>query len=473
MKKKTVKKETPWLKLTAIVLVICFLIGAILAFVRFRQDPGTPYAGCSVELTFDGAASGKAPNGEKYDIGELTSDEVITEGLRRSGLEGKVTAEQVRSNLIVQGSYPENIISQLISYDSLMDFNTRRTVTADDYYPTLYSVKLYHRFDGKLSDQEVKTLLQEIVKAFRDTFAVRYAYVFQPEELPVDLSEYDYSQQLSAISVEISEAAAYAQEIYLEHSLFLYHGMSFNDICLRFTSLLENDINTLNASVTMNALTKNGARMYMQNEYTLFTLKNRLEKMQAYRDKVDELIAKYEKNEVIYLSTTESLTKIDGNSSKTYDQLVERRKSISDTIIQLQSSITTYEKRQEDLQKNGIGLSLSDASGDGNEGVSQSTGGPDTEHADYMNAMEKSIVQLREKQAEILSDFQAMLTQLNQEMLNEATMTVSGVGYAAPKLLSASFVIRVIWTAGPFCALGLIVCLALMIISKRREEKTA
>ena len=43
--------------------------------------------------------------------------------------------------------------------------------------------------------------------------------------------------------------------------------------------------------------------------------------------------------------------------------------------------------------------------------------------------------------------------------------------YDTPKILSGAFIIKCIKTAGPICALGFMVCIILMIISRRKEEK--
>jgi uncharacterized membrane protein len=40
-----------------------------------------------------------------------------------------------------------------------------------------------------------------------------------------------------------------------------------------------------------------------------------------------------------------------------------------------------------------------------------------------------------------------------------------------PSLLSGEFAVRMIKTAGPLCAVGFMVCMVLLIISRRKEEK--
>ncbi len=56
-------KKTHWLRNTLIVLVICGLIGTILAAVLFGKENNRTYAASSIQFSFDGSAEGKAPNG--------------------------------------------------------------------------------------------------------------------------------------------------------------------------------------------------------------------------------------------------------------------------------------------------------------------------------------------------------------------------------------------------------------------------
>ena len=86
---------------------------------------------------------------------------------------------------------------------------------------------------------------------------------------------------------------------------------------------------------------------------------------------------------------------------------------------------------------------------------------------------EKQIEDITAKKDKVTADFKAMLDAYARQEINNRTVMVSGLKYKAPSVLSGEFIIQAIKTAGPFCALGLIVCLFLMLISERRTEKRA
>ena len=66
-----------------------------------------------------------------------------------------------------------------------------------------------------------------------------------------------------------------------------------------------------------------------------------------------------------------------------------------------------------------------------------------------------------------------MLDAYARQEINERTVLVSNLKYKAPNLLSEKFAVKVIKTAGPICALGLMVCLAWMVISRWRNRRSA
>jgi len=87
------------------------------------------------------------------------------------------------------------------------------------------------------------------------------------------------------------------------------------------------------------------------------------------------------------------------------------------------------------------------------------------------DAMDQRIRRLLDKEDGIEEQFAALQKAYSEQKLNASTVAVTEPKYEAPKILSGSFVKKVLKTAGPFCAAGLTVCLILLIISRVKEEK--
>ncbi len=477
------EKKTHWLRTTILVLVACGIVGLILSAVLFFRDPGPTYASATLVLTFDGAAAGIAPNGVPFDLRELNCDEVLSEGLKAAALEETYTPEQIRPSLTVRGVYPDAMAEQVMHYESLLNFTTSRELTVGDYHPTTFGITLTNDFDKSISRDQLTALLKGITEAYRSYFSRVYAYGLDTDSTVFKLEDYDYPQQLQIIEGRLSSISAYAQKLYEKDPAFRFRGAGFNDISVRLNNLIDSSITRLSADLTINALTRDTERMLTQYQYQILDLGIQREKQNQELSKLDKLIASYEKNEIIYLSSADSLTKIDGNSSETYDALVDRRKEVADGITELGSQITNYTLMINDLLSSTSHLrpDAAEEASENSEGestaenVHQPTPEDITESERRLSSqramLEESIRTLTADGNAVIADFKAMLESYNAQQINEMSVNVAGFQYKTPGIASGAFVKLLIMTAGPIIVLGFILCMSLIIINRKKEEK--
>ncbi len=523
---KTEKKPLMLWRKVAYILIGAAIFGVVLSLVLFALDEKPASALADMQLTFDGAAEGIAPDGRRFDIGELTSDEVIAEALKASGLDSKYSVEQISKSLVVAGAYPEDILNQTMSYESLLDFTTNRTLTTERFNPTLFTVKLYNHFDSRISQSNLEKLLKNILTVYKARFAEMYTQGKPSEMMTLPLAGYDYPQQLEILQQRLEIVSKYANEMYEKEPTFRYKGAGFNDIVVRLNALTDSDIGRLNANLTLNALTKDPDRLFTQYTFELRDLGNRLAKRRTQLTKLDALVSSYEKSEILYISTKDSLTKIDGNSTETYDALVDIRRAVAEENTKISSQIATYELKLSDLtgepvvkedktDKGGSGdgtdgtqqgadgtgetgeqgdgtqsgtgngnAGTGNAGDNGNSGENGDAGNTDngskmpaaakldmTATAAQREALEKEIAALEEKSDVVIKDFSEMLAAWNNQKVNDTTVSVSNYRYDSQKLVSGAFIKKTIMTAGPIFALAMILCLCMIIAAKNREMK--
>lgn len=459
-----------------IILAACIVIGLVLSLVLFLADKAPATATGSIQLSFDSAAEGIAPNGAKFSTDDILNDEVLESALKATGFDTTYTAEQIRSSMTVNGVYPDNIVKQMTSYDSLLDFTTSREFNMKKFSPTQFDVSLNNEFDPQISNSDLKNLLQSILKAYKDYFITNYSFGYSTtayNEL-FDLSTYDYPQMLQVIELDMTQIARYATELYEKDPTYRYAGKGFNDIYIRLQNLIDNDLARMNANLTMNALTKNNERLLMQYECEIRDRENELEKKTAELAHLEKLLASYDKNEIIYLSTSDSLNKIDGNSSETYDLLVANKKEVADRITTLKIEINDYRLKMDDLKQNG----LASAKETEMQGTIDLIGSemhveiPQEEPVSLDKAaqtatLEKDMETLLQAKDAILADFAEQLSSYNREKLNDGTVVTTYKKVNVTSLVSGAFIVRCIKTVGPFFAIGLILC----IILKLRDDK--
>lgn len=466
------KGRTHWLRFTIIVLIICAIGSGALAMALFNRNAEQSFASASLQLTFEGAAQGFVPNGIRYDMNSITSDEVLDAALQAAGLSDRYTAEQVRVHMDVRGVYPRDVVNQLLKYESLLDFHADRSLNIRVYYPTQYIVILYSDLDDSLPGSQLQGLLTEIMTAFTEYFCRVYALGANPIELEFDLDDFDYPQILEIVYDSLTRTAAYAQSLFGKEPTLKYNVMDFNDIYVRCRNVIDSDVSRLNSFIVMNGLAKNPDRMVIKYQYFIRELKNRLTMQKDRLSKVDALIATYEKNKVFYFATSEQMSKIDDNSSDTYDEMVNSRKTLADSITTIQNNIDVGEMRINDLVEEVAAGSVEGDAAEGDGGVVnqvQTT----TPRADesQLASLEEQIQTVLTKRESIMRDFAALITAYNEQVLNAQTVTASKVRYNTLSLKSGSFIKLYIKTAGPICVLGFMFCLVLIIISRLGEGR--
>jgi len=463
----TTVKKTHWLRNTLIVLIICGLVGSVLAAVLLFSETNQTYATAAIQFSFDGAAEGKAPNGYAFDVNGITSDEVLEKALEASGLTGTYTAEEIRGSMNVTGVYPERIAEQMTKYVSLLDTNADMQAALSDYHATRYSVTLYNNFDQKIASGKLTELLQNILTIYRGHFAKTYSASLETTDAIADLQEYDYAQQLDAIRTGVNQDNRFALEVQELAPEFRQGGRSFGDIAVRYQNLGK-DIDRLEATITLNAVSKDRTRLQKRYEMEIRTQGFQLESLTEELKQIEAQVDSFEKDGIIYVSANGALNRVGSSSSDTYDKLVEKRKDVSDQIAEINATIALYQARLDDMT--GAAAKAAEAAGEAEDvtAVEELTA---AEKAALRADVEQKLDMLRAKRDDVRSDFAAMLDAYAAREINEKTVSVSGLKYKTPSLLSGAFIVKAIKTAGPFCAVGFMVCMVLLIISRRKEEK--
>ncbi len=477
---RTEKTGNKFNKRILAILVISAVIGLILSTVLFLTEPAPTTVTASIQFSFKDAADGIAPNGNRFGVEDITDDEVLNAALTAAGMDDRYTAEQIHPSLSATGVYPENLQKQMTSYDSLLDFTTSREFNIKKFNPTQFSIQLTNEFDSAISKGDMEKLLDTILQVYKAHFIQTYSVGFDTTgyDQLFDLTGYDYPQMLQVTEMEMNQIATYAEAMYEVEPTFIYNGMGFNDIYIRMQNLVDNDIVRMNANLTMNALTKDTQRLVMQYECEIRDRENELEKKNAELASLDKLLEAYDKNEIIYLSTSDSLTKIDGNSSETYDALVERRKEVADEISKLKSEIKDYKLKLTDLLGTEVESDTTDIEAIGTEETTvpvttKTTAAVTPAAADkteQIQALEADIANLLNKKDAVINDFAAMLQCYNETQLNDSTVATTAIKYNAHSLLSGAFIVKCIKTAGPIFMIGLLICLILKI---RKDKKAA
>lgn len=485
------KKSLPFWGKALITLAAVGVCGLILTVILFNKDRNPSFATAKLQLSFDGAASGVGPDGYDFDLRELTADDILSKGLKNAGLDSRYTVDDVRKSLVVSGVYPNDMVGETMSYDSLLNFTASRTLTIDRFHPTTFEVKLYDTALKSISKAEQEKLLNEILSAFKTNFAVVHAEGVPSLGSEFTLSDYDYPQQMTIIEEQLSAMAGYASEMYEKDPSFRYNNRGFNDVSVEVAKLLESDVERLNANITLNALTKDPERLLVQYEFEIRDMTSRLANQKKQQANLDALIDRYMKSDIVYIGAGDTVTRIDGNSSETYDALVDLRKDVAAKNTELSSKIAITKHKVEDIlqqyKKGTTGENDTDTDGtnatpaDGDtpddtpaltpEQIAEIAKQEEAEMQKKREAFEKEVVNLTAKRDKIMAGFAEMVKAWNDSRINDLTVSVSESSYKGQSIISGAFVKKGIMTAGPFCMLALMGILVVVIVRNSRKAK--
>ncbi len=456
-----------WLKITLITLAACAVAGLILSVILFYANPERTSASSSIQFSFNGAAEGMAPNGYRFDLSGFTSEEVLTAALEDAELSDKYTTDQIRENLLVSGVYPENIVQQMTGYESLLTGDAGK-ISVADYHATLYSVTLYNDFDKSISKADLEKLLESIMVKFRMQFEKTYSYLLAEDSLLKNLESYDYPQQLELLQSSISRYEAFAAQMAEEHPEFLLNGEGFGDIAIRYETLRTSDLERISGIVTMNALSQDQDRIESQYENRIKVLKIQLKELEQEAKDTESLISQYNKDDIIYVSTIDTLRQVSGNSTQTYDDLISARREIEENIADLNKELAQTKLKLADIR--GEATAETEETAENETAELASTISEENYEAQKL-VVEKGISAALLKLKKITESFSTTMNAYSEQEMNDRTVAIAAMEYDSPKLLSGAFVKQLIMAAGPVCVLGLMVCIVIMIISQKKARK--
>ncbi len=419
-----------------IAMVAVGIIGVVVASVKFFVTDRTERsASVIIEFAYDGAAQNLTTSGEKLSIDEIRDTQILEKALENKGLDGKYTPEVIEKSLVITGSYPKNVIEELQSYQSLYDFSASTRLSIDNYYPTRYVIRLYDGFDDKISKADLSGLVKEIVSVYRDFFLNKYVYSFDMNAVDDILvtEDADYSRQIEIASLRIKFMEDYAAKMYKLNTSFRYGGESFNDIMVNCAAL-RNSLDKIKGTVVTGAVTKSLDRLKDRYRYETEVLQTEKKYKENYLAELDSLIERYQKDNVLYIASGDSILKVDSNSKTTYESLVDIKRGVSDRILEIDTLLGDYNYYLKAFTKE------TPASKELQASVSAS-----------LEALDASIRELETKIAGLSDAY-------NEQITGGDAVTVSGVSVNAPKLFSTGFIVACIKTCGPFVTVIMVLC---------------
>ena len=429
-------------------LIIAVVLGLILSLLNFFViNPSKEYVSASFNLLYSGAEKGEAPNGQPYSVDVIRSEEFLTEVIEKAGLTGKISAGELSANMTVRGSYPSNIIEQIKRWDSLLISDPTRVVSVSDYFPTTFGISIYNDFETKLGKAQLLGLLNTLVDEYKIKYQKIYGAGVEWEALG-DLfvpKDRDYMQAVDLLSAKCRLVDEHSQALYKVKQSFDEDGINFLVLSTRAKSIQSSDLQSLSAMITLNALSKDRDALRQKYVYERDIQVRKYNALTTELDQIEGLIESYYKDSTLYLGSENSMITVEGNSEKTYEELIEKKNALSSELTAAEITIRDIESRIEDIDANAGG----DAADD--------------------RFLSEAIAEAELKIDELIKEFNDLAAAYNKEYASDSSINTASAVYHGNKLVSGSFIKAVIKSEAPLCAVALLVILMIGLAGELRK----
>ena len=423
-------------------------------------NPALAYSSETIQFNYDGASDGLDPNGNLFDPVGFLSDEVIEKALNKSELTYSV--DDVRPYIAMENVVPQNILEELNAYEKVLsDGEGGRNITSKDYHPVRYRFVVYQKLDNKLSKGKLNELVDNIVDEYNETFYETYKKSFTEQTYQdlFDMDGYDYIYQNQIYVSRLRVLMNYANTIYQEHDDFMINvdgvDKSFKDLYLKAEFYVNTDSSKIDNLIINNALSKDVDRLKDYYTYLIDQINYDLDKYNADLASVQSQIGTatpgdpsddYKINPTVYVGTGENVIEVKDGTAATYNTLMNRQISISNTIASLTKQKTDYEN---------ILDTITHASGD----------------ATAEERVKGMIEALGTDYQELEALFNTLIEKYNAKYLKEGVVAKSNLRYNNTSIISSGFIVRAIKVAAPIMLVTMFGIAVFYIVWVIRKDK--
>lgn len=255
-----------------------------------------------------------APDGGELDLRKITSPYVLkraVDGVKLSrsvSLSSLANSIRIEKILSQESKRMQEIASGMIAEKTSSTYSQIQNVQLT--YDNQFVVTLTDSFSGgRLSDSELRLLLDGILDAYNAYLADTYADHTLPVDgfSVIDPQAMDLPESLDSLRAAIADLCDYLND---RPERFLTYrsrktGASMKDLLARLEQTRDNDVDYLYASVLHNSVATDPAAAQMGFEYQLRSAKARLDQVNADIENTQRVLSSY-KNDDIYISMQNS-----------------------------------------------------------------------------------------------------------------------------------------------------------------------
>jgi len=343
-----------WIAVSVLVSVVMVSVTAIVKQDSYRKITSL------ISFTYDGVEKGLDPNGNKFYVNSIKSDDIISEVLDNLGQTyTEDDIDLIGRCITFEGVIPDDAIQRITTHKNVFEGNsaieTAEKIADSTYYPTQYRVHFDYastEFRDKEAAEFINMMLETYDRVFLDSYGFNRSLSNALNAFSYE--EYDYAEALDVFDSNLSKLSTYVSQVASTDTKRFRSdetGLSFADLTDTISTIRSLNLETIDSYVTVNSVTKDKETLLTYYMYRVEELQRQLTVCNETLASVNDSIAKYQKNTVLYfgegnVQNTDITASI---TSKEYDELFEKRQSIQSDLSKTAQQINFYNKRIERL----------------------------------------------------------------------------------------------------------------------------
>ncbi|MBE7015915.1 MAG: hypothetical protein E7417_03745 [Ruminococcaceae bacterium] len=246
---------------TLIYIAVAAIFGALLMTVYHWMS--VSYINTMViTLNYEGAKEGLNPDGSRFKISEIKSDEVLNAAIEKAE-DDSLSVEKIKDRIFVDSKMPLSAIektSSSISQGSIYS-----------YTPTEFDI--YYSQKNKLKPNKSLDVLSALSEAYKEYFMAKYCEknVILDFDSDADLSQYDYYEIQQVLEDKINSMINHLANHQSENSTFRSKktGYTFKNLTNMLINLRDQDLAKLKAYIVQNQISRDTARFISKQDYLI------------------------------------------------------------------------------------------------------------------------------------------------------------------------------------------------------------
>lgn len=312
-------------------LGLCLVLAGLLFLLMFYAK-SLEKASAVMSFNYQASTSGQNPNGTRMNLSEFRSLEIAEQAIREAGLEGEMRAEDISEALSITPYVRDSV-----------------EVRGNYYINSSYNITLLlpEAYRSLISAQDMLGLICMVYKRqFNETYIVTPKGI---EDTLFDLGGLDYDEMGAYYALMLERTYGYLDRRVNTIGAFESEGVTFKSLQKQVENLQTYDLNTYNAYVWENGISKNPARKLSELKYAIHranwthyqyalesTLYTRVVEEYSFAMSASILVPTYDSQNEFYMSRTK--TGID-NLTQMADEKLRQQSTVRNQMLTIADRI--------------------------------------------------------------------------------------------------------------------------------------